>query len=319
MAELSLKKIADNKLWDENVDNSRQGTIYLQSEFIRSLGIKHSNYLVYNDDNPAAGCIVLEDEKGGCLKTACPFVPYQGFFFINDEQRNYKRIRTEFDLTEYLINQLLSIYRGISQLHFALDDCRPFLWHNYHNPEKGRFQIDQSYTSILSLGAFNSMEDVLLSIRTDRRQQYRKAIKHKILIEESANMQILDRLHELTFLRQKIERNETEKTLLHSISTAAIEQGYGKIKIAYLDGNPASVILALYHKKRVYYMFGATDPDYRDSGSMTKLLVETIWEAKTQGYNEFDFVGVNSPNRGDYKLSFNGRLVPCFKTQLFLD
>jgi len=318
MAEYYLKKITDDKLWDESVDSSRQGTIYLRSDFIRSLGVRHSDYLVYLGDRPMAGCTVLEDESGGVLKTACPFVPYQGFFFVNNEQRNYKRIRTEFDLTEYLIRELLNVYRGLSQLHYALDDFRPFLWHNYHSPEKGRFKIDLSYTGLLYLDTFNNLDDLLLSIRTCRRQEYRKAIKNNILVEESGDVQVLDHLHELTFLRQNLTRDEMEKSLLHSISTSAIERGYGELKIAFIDGKPASVALILYHNKRAYYMFGATDPGCRDSGAMTLLLVESIWEAKKQGYKEFDFVGVNSPNRGDYKLSYNGKLIPCFKTQLFL-
>jgi len=59
-----------------------------------------------------------------------------------------------------------------------------------------------------------------------------------------------------------------------------------------------------------YYLFGANDPDLRYANASSKLLIENIAIFAAQGLKRFDFVGVNSPQRGDFKLSFNAELVP---------
>jgi len=75
---------------------------------------------------------------------------------------------------------------------------------------------------------------------------------------------------------------------------------------------PASAVLFLYDDRTAYYMFGANDPAYRNTSAGTFLLMNMIKEAFEMGLKEIDFVGVNSPNRGDYKISFNADIKPHF-------
>ena len=65
-----------------------------------------------------------------------------------------------------------------------------------------------------------------------------------------------------------------------------------------------------------YYQFGANDPDYRSSGASAHLMFETICMLAKRGIELIDFVGVNSPSRGDYKLSFNPTLKPYYVVSL---
>jgi hypothetical protein len=41
-------------------------------------------------------------------------------------------------------------------------------------------------------------------------------------------------------------------------------------------------------------------------------MFDNLEHARLRGLAEVDFVGVNSPNRGDFKLSFNPDLRPYF-------
>jgi lipid II:glycine glycyltransferase (peptidoglycan interpeptide bridge formation enzyme) len=77
-------------------------------------------------------------------------------------------------------------------------------------------------------------------------------------------------------------------------------------------GGIASMCLFLYDKKRAYYLLAANDPTHRSTGAATRLMFDNIFEAKRRGLQELDFVGVNSPNRGDFKLSFNPELKLYF-------
>ena len=61
---------------------------------------------------------------------------------------------------------------------------------------------------------------------------------------------------------------------------------------------------------------GASGPcRARQGGAATRLMLDSIFEAKRRGLVELDFVGVNSPDRGDFKLSFNPELKPYFEVQ----
>ena len=69
-------------------------------------------------------------------------------------------------------------------------------------------------------------------------------------------------------------------------------------------------------EKCAYYLFGANDPDLRDAHASAKLFIDNIAAFAARGLERFDFVGVNSPQRGDFKLSFNPELIPYQEVHL---
>jgi lipid II:glycine glycyltransferase (peptidoglycan interpeptide bridge formation enzyme) len=237
---------------------------------------------------------------------------------MNNWDFNHTINRKQFEATEFMLNKIIEIYKGLSQIHFRLTDLRPFLWHNYHAPEKGLFDIKLSYTGILDISSYGTLEKYLGSIRACRRQEYKKAKEGDIKIVDSHDVDKFIELYKKTFERQDFNIAEDKIYLTRSIITSALEKSYGRMQFAMVKETPLAAIVFLYDKKRGYYLYGANDPQYRLSGAGTRLLVENIWQCKEDGLAEVDFVGVNSPNRGDYKLSFGGELVPCFGTHLNL-
>jgi hypothetical protein len=308
----------DREIWQKVVENSQQGTIFLNMDFIESLSVKYKTFFICKGKEPVAGFVVLLDEQNKPLPSPYPFVPYQGIFFIENGKANTNKIiSSQFEITEFIINLLVDLYNGVvSQTHFRVADYRPFSWHNYHNPGKGMFEIVLNYTPILALDKYNSLEEYLLSIRTVRRQEYKKTRAANIQIVDSDDIELLSHLHDLTFQRQGIKQTASEEQLVRSIAQNALKKGYGRLQIAEIDGQPASAIMFLKDKIRGYYLFGATDPQYRNYYASTLLLIENIWKCKLDGLKEVDFVGCNSPQRGDYKLSFDGELTPYYETHL---
>ena len=97
----------------------------------------------------------------------------------------------------------------------------------------------------------------------------------------------------------------------------SITSGYGRLLLGYKDSVPISAVMFLFDNKRAYYLFGATDPQYRSSTASTKLILEQVFYSSfTRKLPEIDFVGCNSPERGYYKLSFGGDLTPYFETRV---
>jgi len=104
--------------------------------------------------------------------------------------------------------------------------------------------------------------------------------------------------------------------LVQRICEQAIAQGYGYLSAAVVDDRTASMAFFVSDSRCSYYLFGANDPAMREANASSKLLLDNIALSAQKGLQIFDFVGVNSPQRGDFKLSFNAQLVPYQEVHL---
>jgi len=117
----------------------------------------------------------------------------------------------------------------------------------------------------------------------------------------------------LTFERQGIERDPHEGFLVRSIARAALDQGFGEIVACkYPAGSIVSSLLLLHDKRSAYALVMGNDPDDRKNGSGIYVFLENIRRYQAKGFSTFDFLGINSPNRGDFKTSLNATPTPYF-------
>lgn len=307
---LSLTSCADMREWDEFVFSSPQGNVFCTSKFIDALNLETKYLFVEDNSQKKAALPVIIGDKGPQWVFS-----YQGMMLSDTLEKLplHRRVPETMRVTEFLISELSRAYDRISICcHPKLSDIRAFLWFNYHRPELGRFTIDIRYTGTLDLENFDNNE-FLAGIRTLRRREVSKAIKKGYFVEESISIELLNELHRRTFARQGIVRSDLEIELLKSVCTKALNEGYGKILIAKnASGTIASASLLLFDIHCAYWMYGANDPDFRDTGAATLLMVESIKFASKCGKKYFDFEGVNSPQRGDFKTSFNAKVEPYY-------
>jgi len=313
--QFKLGVLKDAKEWDRAVDASPQGSIFCKSFFLNSLETDYVCYVVFLKEKKLAGVCVLLDENN--LPRIAPYVfgVYEGFMFFDTEKDNHSRVKFEFEISEFLIKELLKKYNKLSICHsYNYKDLRAFQWYNYNEPEKSRFKIDLRYTGILNILNLN-FDEYLKNIRKCRKQEYQYALsRYKVTVRESDDVEALDNLHKLTLKRSGGHRTALESNLLKKISLACLKNKKARLLIAFKGTKEISANLFIFDDKRGYYLFGANHPGYRDTGASTYLLLEQIKYCMSKGLKEVDFIGVNSPNRGDYKLSFNGRLEPYFET-----
>jgi lipid II:glycine glycyltransferase (peptidoglycan interpeptide bridge formation enzyme) len=311
MAKYKIEKTTNLELWDEFVDKSPQGSIYSKSQFIECIEVKCAYFLVKKGEEIVGGAYMIEDDNGRLLRNL-PYVPYRNSILFVDSTNvlEHKRISDQFKISELIIEFFVKHYgkHSIISSPFYID-IRPFSWFNFHEPEKGTFKVLNRFTSVLK---HSIREEYLMQIRSSRRQELKKASQVRVL--ESNDINVLNELHQKTFERQNLKRSIQEESFLFKIGKTAIEKGFGKLLVAQIEGKLISAVLILYDNNTAYYQFGASDPDYRNSGASTKLIFESIMYAfEKLELKLFDFVGVNSPNRGDFKLSFNGDLKPYFE------
>jgi hypothetical protein len=309
----------DDSEWDALVAASPQGSVFSGSHYLRALSSPCTRFAVRTPHGEAlAGAAVMENEGAPGMATApFPFTPYQGILFGKTvaAQPRHKRVTSEFRVTEFIIESLIERYGNFNMaLSPAFDDLRPFLWHNYHESDALRFTVRNRYTAMLDLSGFQ-IESYLKSIRAVRRQEFNKSTAE---IADTVDVALFLDLYVKTFERQDIAVSEQQQALVRSIVVSALAHGYGRLSMASTADGVASMSLFIHDKRCAHYLFGANDPELRSSGASTALMVDNIRSMAERGIAKLDFVGANSPNRGDFKLSFNPALMPYNEVQLAL-
>lgn len=312
--ELTICK--DKGLWDSFVSNSLQGNIFCRTPFLDSLNLDYVLYLVEKNGNPQLGIVVLRDKNGEVIRAPYSFCLYQGMLFEQkfETAPAHSRYPEAIRIVDFLLTELeRSLDRISFCLHYNFGDLRSFSWFHYHQPQLGRFRIDLQYTGLLNLEDPLDFEKYFSKIRRLRRRDYFEAMKSNLSVELSKDIDKLDYLNRLTFQRQGIGRSNTAAKLLKDICAAALSGGFGQLLLCKdPKGEAIGATFFLFDEKCGYSLFAGNHPNYRDTGSGTLLMLENIKHCKERGLKWVDVCGINSPYRGDFKISFNVFPVPYF-------
>jgi len=307
---LDIEIFTDKVPWDAFVAGSPQYNLFCMTPFLDAWGRDYDLIAVRDNQSIMLGAIIVKDEDG--RPVSAPFM-YHGVL-VGRAISNYpthKRLKKTLELVDELLAWLSAKYDRISfSQHHSFEDLRGFQWFHYHKPEKGLFRLDIRYSALLDLSHMGGMDEVIAGVRTVRRQEYRRCLKEGYVIEEVDSADALNQLHAMTFERQGLQRSKSEEFMATGLAQTAVEQGFGRILLCKsADGAAASASLFLFDEKSAYYLIGANNPAHRNSGSGTLVVLEQIRRSMEQGVTSIDFVGANSPHRGDFKTSFNARLV----------
>jgi len=313
MKSFSIKIGEGKEEWDGFVKASPQGSIFLFSKLLDSLCVRYELVTCYDGNQIVAGVPIFFEKDGSLKRVPNVFMMYQGVLLKDSTiLESHRRISYEFKVVSYLLNEICQRYSSLCFINsWKYQDVRPFQWVNYHESEKGMFNIVLRYTGILALDKYENFSDYLGKIRQLRRREFKKL--KEFYIEETKDVDLFLEYHDKTYQRQGIETPDKEYRC--SIVERSLQMGYGKMaKACTRDGQVASVMLFFYDDHTAYYLFGANNPLERRSGGATVLMLDFIRNAFEKNLKYVDFCGVNSPNRGDYKISFNAELYPYFLT-----
>ena len=316
MKNLEIRINEDPEVWDRFVCNSPQGTVFMLFDFIIGLSIHYELVTLYDGDEIVAVTVVFLNNENMPQESPNMFMLYQGIILKDYQSLEiHSRTTREFRILTSFLEKLTSRYDQLSFCNsWRLSDIRPFQWHNYHTPENGQFEIKLKYTGIIDLEKYSGFDGYLSKIRILRRREWKKASRD-FVIEETNDIDLLLDIHDETYKRQDIELPEQVRKYIYLIVDNALRSGYGKMKKATgPDGTVDSVKFFLYDYACAYYLFGGNNPNGRGSGASTFLMLNFIKDAMEKGLKYVDFCGVNSQNRGDYKISFNTELKPYFVT-----
>jgi hypothetical protein len=281
----------------------------MTSGFINSVGVETIKVFFEVDGNKVASALINPKSDN--------IFPYQGITLAPIAGKPHSIFNKQLKILSEFIKELTSKYK---MLDFSLShdfiDLRALLWFNYHEQEKGQFALDLNYTGIVNLKEEKKFENYLTSIRNVRRQEWNKCIKNQYYITESEDIDQFMLFYKLMFDNQNMELSDKTMAIVRGITTESLRNSFGKLTFCYdSQGNLLSSMLTLIYKDTAYYQFGVTNPEHKSSGASVFLVLNSIKSVYESNINFFDMVGINSPNRGDFKLSFNAIPVPYFNVK----
>lgn len=310
-----LHRCDDKASWNAFVSGSPQGNVFCSTDFLDALGVTYDTRLLQKNGRSLAGAVLLKDEQGGIRAAPYPFSMYHGILLGADLMAvaPHRRYKEGLERIAACLTGLERHYPRLSFcLHPNLDDLRAFSWFHYHERERGMFSINPCYTGIVDLGA-PDFETYLAAIRPCKRREFRLAQKNGLTVEVSRDIDLLEELYAQTFQRQGVAKDGGELRLLKAIATAAIAKGFGELLLVRLpDGVVASATLFLHDNHTGYYLIGANHPEYRNTYSGVFAVIESFRRCHARGLKQVDVCGINSPNRGDFKIALNAVPKPYY-------
>jgi hypothetical protein len=307
-----LESDTDDATWDGLLADLPQPTVFSRSGFLRALGCRHRR-MELRDGHRRLALLALTENEAGDQLLPQPFTPYQGPLFLHaPDSTARQRQQDEFRASTHLAEALAGRYTRLRlALPWQLQDMRPWLWHDYHAANAPHYHATPRYTAVLPLTGLDA-DTYLARVRSCRRQEWRKAAG--LALHDDVAVADFLVLYAATFERQGLQIDPGQLAVVRRITEAALAGGWGSLSgCSGPIGTLASATLFVNDGRRSYYLFGANDPAQRASGASTRLLVHNILQAAGRGLAELDFVGVNSPDRGDFKLSFDPTLCTHFE------
>jgi hypothetical protein len=196
---------------------------------------------------------------------------------------------------------------------------RPFLWHNYHSPNPhDKFIIDLRYTSYLDISEFFLCQEdavTLLYKNLDnaRQSDLRKAHGNVSFEETRDTERFIQYYNDLLHAQGTAAGPEKLKRMKHLIDSI-INAGLARMfAVKNSDGHPTYITVFTIFKNKGCYLFAAGDSAAMRRYDGTYCVWESMKALSRYGVHEIDLEGVNSPQRGAFKMGFGGDLRPYFK------
>lgn len=307
---------SDTQQWDAFCLASPQSSPCMLSWF-QDVVSEETHRWVYIVEGRVLAAVAIAMENGVPMMHAPALSVHQGIIFSPELSRlsRHDRIQEMYRLMDAILLALVEHYPGF-HLCFSpeIEDIRAAQWLHYHEAEKGQPQIQLRYTAYLELSKDNTVASWIAAARRDRRADYKKTEKNGLLVEDCSDVAELGVLYRKTFERQGIELKETQLGQVLTLARHAQDPVKGFILLARTDtGAPAAATVILTDRRNAYSLITANDPEFRNTGANTRLVIDALVRSQARGLEHFDFVGINSPQRGEFKMSFNAKPRPYFE------
>ena len=316
---------AERDKWHRFVEASEQGTLFAHPDYLAGINQPLGVWYCYKNQDVKAAVALVEDERGSAT-TLHEFVIHNGIMFAPPHlnQNQAQVISEQFRCTCFIVQALAERYEQIQMsLSPYFSDIRPFLWHNYGQPNQPQYRVEVRFTTFVNIeGVTTATADntslLFSELSRSRRQEIRYGVKKGVKTVEQFCPELFLTFYQKTLGKQAIEVAPCFLKELEQLITHLNAVDLARMFVSYTpQGQPGSIAIFGLDQKRAYYLFGANDPDLSDNHTGTAVLWDAFQALNESGVREVDLEGINSPLRGYFKLSFGGTVTPYY--HLFLD
>ena len=329
MSKYIINEVNEDLIWDEYIRASEEGSIFSESLFLNNTCKSNKKFVVLEKEEVKSGFnIFLSDDGKNIISD--PLSIHNSLFFLNQGSKKKIQIRKEqYKITEYIVDFLTKNYKNIYiSLVPQFNDLRPFQWFNYHNEHGDKkfnfFDFSLRYTSYLNIKELNCLSDKDIfnnnnfrSMDKLRQRHLKKAVKENAFINYSGSPSTLIEFYDALMKKQQINIEKIVLKKMTKIMNSFINKNRGKIFEVY--NSKSELLYSVFYVwdfKRAYYLYGAGNPNFSSPWQGTFAHWKSFeYLANIQKIEIVDLEGVNSPNRGWFKLGFGGNLLKYFIVQ----
>jgi len=270
------------EVWDRFVDESPQGCIFCRSWWLEAVSPGRFEVVtIRKGDAITAGMPVCRSRRWGMDFIRMPKMTQAlGVLLGEPTSDNYeKTLSSQMALVEKLVEAVRGARYCEIACHYSFTNWLPFYWAGYEQTT--------AYTYVLE--DITDAEKVFAGFAHSKRKNIKKA-EAEVTVKEDISPEDLYANHEFTLGKQ----NDTVSysyELFSRIYDASRERTAGKTWYAVDgQGNIHAAIFVVYDCKSAYYLISSIDPDYRNSGAATLLVMRAI-EFVSKYTKKFDFEG----------------------------
>ncbi len=298
--------MTENKsLYKQFCEQEKNVPLFLQYQWFEAL---------YSKDDWEVSLV----EKGGDVVAVLPYViskkksfkfitpqflsPYQGVWMKYPEGQKYaSKIGYEKEVINELIKQLPKTDSFKQNFLPEITNWMPFSW-------KG-FQQTTRYTYVIK--DVSNTNSVFANFKENIRREIRKAEK-TLVVTLSKDIDLLYQL-KLKVYQENKEDYPIPFKKLKTVYDFCLKNNCGELLIAQDEAkNVHSILLYVWDNNSAYYLHGATDSNFKTTGSMSLLLWDAIKRSSTKT-KAFNFEGSMVESIERYFRAFGGEQIPYFQ------
>jgi hypothetical protein len=268
--------------WDSFVDISPQGCIFCHSWWLKAVCSKDFKILILKKaDRIVAGMPLPISRKWGTTNIAMPRLTQTfGVLLLPSSKTSYEgRLSEEMEIMDTLIGAIPNFAWFSINFHYNFTNWLPFYWSEFKQTTRYTYGIDD----------LTDLDKIVSNFSHCKRTNINRAEQ---LISIHDNLQ-----SEQFYANYKLTLGKQGKTIDYSydyfktIYDAVLEKSAGMTWYA-LDAhdNLHAAIFVIYDSKSAYYLINTIDPEYRNSGATTLLVLNAI-RYVSKYTKRFDFEG----------------------------
>jgi hypothetical protein len=317
----TTREVIDDQIWDEFVKLSNQSTIFATSSFLKCYKNIVKLFIYKGRAVKAAVFFPIFEDN---IKQINFLIHYGILFASETDQTVVKTNISQLEISQFIVENILSAYNEV-ELSFSPDivDIRAFLWFNYHHNDKKKYKPYVNYTSFIDISDLffkRSLTETtcFTEIDSKRKKDILLGYDEGLTVNWETNTKILAKHYAQTLLKSGISQSDIsdQRSDLIKIVQSLTDSELGFQVTVMRNNVPSYSIFFSIYKNIACYLFGAGDPNIMQRNDAAFCLWNAFKQASAWGANKVDMEGINSPNRGDYKLRFGGDVTPYYSVKL---